>query len=193
MLLNKQGILLGRQSVGFIQSKFFIWMPVCSFYCSHCFSSNSYSSNLMFYTVCCAPISFVVLNRWVTLLQRLLVCLILNNGMGRLPMEYTRKGWLQAIHDSRLGVFLLLSLFVHNHHMLSHILYSLHLFLCCYLIDGNIVGETIGLFDPPVLSLPTISSSQPSQTDTHQRLQDCCCYWFLLIIACQLTIYMNRT
>ena len=116
-----------------------------------------------------------------------------SNGTGRLPIGYTQRGGVRAIHDSRLGEFLLLLLFVHNHHMLSHILYSLHLYLCCYFIDGGIVEETIGLFDPPVLLLLIISSSQPSQTETHQRLQDCCCYCFLLIIACQLTFYMNCT
>ena len=100
-----------------------------------------------------------------------------SNGTGRLPIRYTRRGGVRAIHDSRLGEFLLLLLFVHNQHIRSHIPYPLYLFLCCYLIAGGILEETIGLFDLPVLLLLIISSSQPSQTETHRRLQACCCYW----------------
>ena len=97
----------------------------------------------MFYTICRTPVSSMVLNRWGTLSKQLLVWSILDNGTGRISIGYTGKG----THDSRLGVFLLLLLFVLNRNMLSHILYSLHLFLCCYLIDGGIVGETNGLFE----------------------------------------------
>ena len=58
-----------------------------------------------------------------------------------------------AIHDSRRGVFLfLLWLLFVNCCMPSHIIYTLHPFLCCCSIDrgGGTFGETIGLFDPPV-------------------------------------------
>ena len=70
-------------------------------------------------------------------------------------LDTRERGGVRAIHDSRLGEFLLLLLFVHNHHIQSHILYPLYLFLCCYLVAGGILEETIGLFDLPVLLLLT--------------------------------------
>lgn len=78
-----------------------------------------------------------------------------------------------SLTDSRDGTFLLLLLLLFvNHYTSSHILYALYIFLCCclVLIDRGTFREIIGLFDPPVLSFPEVSSS-------------CSSHWFCVVLS----------
>ena len=116
--------------------------------------------------------SFTILNALVLVIHQIsqsiiyvapILSVILNVG----------SFWCCSLNDSRGGTLLLLLLLLFvNCYTSSHILYALYIFLCCclLLIDRGTFREIIGLFDPPVLSFPEVSSS-------------CSSHWFCVVLS----------